>query len=58
VVAVILGATLGGEVVGRRTILGAALIMISVAAITTMKRKPISKAVANREAGLEAVADN
>jgi drug/metabolite transporter (DMT)-like permease len=56
VVAVVLGATLGGEVVGRRTILGAALIMISVAAITTMKRKSISKAVANRE--LKAGADD
>jgi drug/metabolite transporter (DMT)-like permease len=58
VVAVILGATLGGEVVGRRTILGAALIMISVAAITTMKRKPMSKAVANREVELKTVADD
>jgi drug/metabolite transporter (DMT)-like permease len=58
VVAVILGATLGGEVVGRRTILGAALIMISVAAITTMKRKSTSKAVANREVELKAVADD
>lgn len=39
VVAVILGATLGGEVMGRRTIAGAALIVISVIAITTIKRK-------------------
>lgn len=39
VVAVIVGATIGGEVVGRRTVLGAALIMISVVAITTIKRK-------------------
>ena len=39
VVAVILGATLGGEVMGRRTIFGTALIVISVIAITTIKRK-------------------
>lgn len=39
VVAVILGATLGGEVMGRRTIAGTALIVISVIAITTIKRK-------------------
>lgn len=58
VVAVILGAVLGGETMGRRTILGTVLILISVAAITTMKRKPISKAVANREAGLKAAADD
>lgn len=39
VVAVILGALLGGEIVGRRTILGTALIMVSVVAITTVKSK-------------------
>ena len=39
VVAVILGSTLGGEVMGRRTIAGTALIVISVIAITTIKRK-------------------
>jgi len=44
IVAVIVGALLGGERIGRRTILGAALILISVIAITTMK----SKAVASR----------
>ena len=60
VVAVILGATLGGESMGRRTILGTALILISVAAITTIKRKQLAPANANlnREAGLEAVADD
>lgn len=60
VVAVILGAVLGGETVGRRTILGAALILISVAAITTIKRKQLAPATANlsREAGLKAVADD
>jgi len=39
IVAVALGAWLGGESIGRRTILGAALIMISVVAITTMKTR-------------------
>jgi drug/metabolite transporter (DMT)-like permease len=39
VVAVILGALLGGEVAGRRTILGTALITVSVVAITTAKSK-------------------
>jgi drug/metabolite transporter (DMT)-like permease len=58
VVAVILGAVLGGESMGRRTILGTAFILMSVAAITTMKRKSISKAVANREAGLNAAAND
>jgi drug/metabolite transporter (DMT)-like permease len=60
VVAVILGAALGGENVGRRTILGAALILISVAAISTMKRKQSipKKANASREAGLETVAQD
>lgn len=60
VVAVILGATIGGESMGRRTILGTALILISVAAITTIKKKQTSpaKADVSREAGLEVVADN
>jgi drug/metabolite transporter (DMT)-like permease len=58
VVAVILGAVLGGESMGRRTILGTAFILMSVAAITTMKRKSISKAVANRQAGLNAAAND
>ena len=39
VVAVIIGSALGGEVVGRRTMLGMALILVSVVAITTMKAK-------------------
>jgi len=39
VVAVIVGASLGGEVIGRRTLLGMALILISVIAITTMRRR-------------------
>jgi len=39
IVAVILGAFLGGEAVGRRTVLAGLLILIGVAAITTMKAK-------------------
>jgi len=39
VVAVIFGAALGNEVIGRRTMLGTALILVSVVAITTMKGK-------------------
>lgn len=39
IVAVILGAFLGGEIVGKRTILGTALILASVVAITTTKAK-------------------
>ena len=39
IVAVLVGATLGGEVIGKRTLLGTALILIGVVAITTMKRK-------------------
>ena len=60
VVAVILGATLGGETVGRRTILGTALILISVAAITTIKRKQSSPATSDvsREKRLNSAADD
>jgi drug/metabolite transporter (DMT)-like permease len=39
IVAVICGALLGGETVGKRTIVGAVLILVSVVAITTMKLK-------------------
>src|SRR5215475_7428627 len=39
VVAVIIGSALGGEVFGRRTLLGMALILVSVVAITTMKAR-------------------
>jgi drug/metabolite transporter (DMT)-like permease len=39
IVAVILGALLGGEAVGRRTVLAGILILVSVAAITTIKAK-------------------
>lgn len=60
VVAVILGATLGGESLGRRTILGTALILISVAAITTIKRRQSVPANASEssEAKLEVVTDD
>lgn len=47
VVAVVLGGTLGGESIGRRTILGTALILMSVAAITTMKRRQLASAEAS-----------
>jgi drug/metabolite transporter (DMT)-like permease len=39
VVAVIVGAGLGGEFIGRRTLLGMALILVSVVAITTMRKR-------------------
>ena len=60
VVAVILGATLGGEGMGRRTILGTALILISVGAITTIKRKQLVPVgpVLGREAGLKAIVED
>ncbi len=44
VVAVIVGAGIGGEIIGRRTLLGMALILVSVVAITTMKAKGLSVA--------------
>ena len=50
VVAVIIGAGFGGEVIGRRTMLGTALILVSVMAITTMKAKQ-SSSVSNRDDG-------
>jgi drug/metabolite transporter (DMT)-like permease len=51
IVAVIVGALLGGETIGRRTIIGAALILVSVVAITTMKAK--SSAVQKRDSTLQ-----
>ena len=56
VVAVALGAALGNETIGRRTVLGTALILVSVVAITTMKGK---HAVVTEKTGVkaEAVAD-
>jgi drug/metabolite transporter (DMT)-like permease len=44
VVAVVLGAAFGGEVIGHRTVVGTALILISVIAITTIKGKPSRQA--------------
>src|SRR5258708_774454 len=44
VVAVIFGAGIRGEIIGRRTLLGMALILVSVVAITTMKAKGLSVA--------------
>ena len=38
------GAGLGGETIGRRTLLGMALILVSVVAITTTKAKQASMA--------------
>jgi drug/metabolite transporter (DMT)-like permease len=58
IVAVAMGAWLGGETIGCRTILGAALILVSVVAITTMKTRagvPVSKE--KRQVQSEAVAD-
>src|SRR5450755_349251 len=51
VVAVIIGAGIGGEIIGRRTMLGMALILVSVVAITTMKGK--SPAAAQNTRGIE-----
>jgi drug/metabolite transporter (DMT)-like permease len=39
VVAVILGAALGGEIIGKRTLVGTALILVGVIAITTAKAR-------------------
>jgi drug/metabolite transporter (DMT)-like permease len=49
VVAVIVGAGIGGEVIGRRTLLGMALILVSVVAITTMKSRQLRGAPASSE---------
>jgi drug/metabolite transporter (DMT)-like permease len=58
VVAVIVGALFGGETIGRRTILGAALILVSVVAITTMKTTAsVGVQKENRQVQNEAVAD-
>lgn len=45
VVAVVLGAAFGGETIGRRTLIGTALILVSVVAITMMKAKQVSPAI-------------
>lgn len=56
IVAVIVGAALGGEVIGRRTMLGTALILVSVVAITTMKSR-LANTPATVKPGASAVAD-
>lgn len=59
VVAVIVGAVLGGEIIGRRTMLGTALILVSVVAITTMKAKQVGAVSSqeNAEAAVRTTAD-
>src|SRR5713226_8172371 len=58
VVAVVIGAGLGGEIIGRRTMLGTALILVSVVAITTMRRQAIPVATRdNLNAEIEASAE-
>ncbi len=59
VVAVIIGAALGGETIGRRTMLGTTLILVSVVAITTMKAKHSSRGIDRDrgEVGIRAAAD-
>jgi drug/metabolite transporter (DMT)-like permease len=56
VVAVILGAALGGEAVGHRTVLGTALILISVVAITTIKGKQ-SRPISEKQAPVRIAAE-
>jgi len=49
VVAVIIGAALGGETLGRRTMIGTALILVSVVAITTIRGRQSSGASNRKE---------
>jgi len=59
VVAVILGTELGGESIGGRTMLGTALILVSVVAITTMTAKQPSAASSNDDGDVrEGLADS
>jgi drug/metabolite transporter (DMT)-like permease len=51
VVAVLIGYFLGGEALGARTILGTALVLVSVVVITTAKAKKPAPALAVEEAG-------
>jgi len=57
IVAVILGAALGGETVGRRTIVGAALILSGVVAVTTAKARKTSAPEASEQTPEQATAD-
>lgn len=58
VVAVILGGALGGEIVGRRTVLATALILVSIVAITTVKARQGSVATNKIERKPERAAAN
>jgi drug/metabolite transporter (DMT)-like permease len=55
-VAVTLGYLVGGEALGRRTALGTALVLVSVAIITTMRRSAPEASVAPGPAGAESMA--
>jgi drug/metabolite transporter (DMT)-like permease len=57
IVAVILGAALGGETVGRRTMLGAVLILSGVVAVTTAKAGKTSAPAAGEPTPERAAAD-
>jgi drug/metabolite transporter (DMT)-like permease len=57
VVAVIIGAGIGGEIIGRRTTLGTALILVSVVAITTMGRQAIPGNAQNERTEAPAAAE-
>ena len=57
IVAVILGAAFGGEIVGRRTMLGAGLILAGVVAVTTAKARKASAPEARKPAPERAAAD-
>lgn len=57
VVAVILGAAFGGEIVGRRTMLGAGLILAGVVAVTTAKARKASLPEAGEQTPEGAAAD-
>lgn len=57
IVAVILGAALGGETVGRRTLLGAVLILSGVVAVTTVKAGKTGAPAAGEQAPDRAAAD-
>lgn len=57
VVAVILGGVLGGEKIGLRTLLGMALILLSVAAIATVKARHVHPAMERAHSSPRAAAD-
>jgi drug/metabolite transporter (DMT)-like permease len=57
IVAVILGALLGGEIIGRRTMLGSVLILAGVVAVTTAKGKKGIVPAGNAQPAERAAAD-